>query len=295
MKRSNISDYLGKKLWNVTIIGLDPDYIGKTYNANKWLFQCDCGTIFSAAPSRVLSGHKKSCGCRNAKQRITHGCGNSEYYHGWWSMMQRCYNPNHHNFKRYGARGISVCEEWKDPSNFIAWAIQSNGEHRNGFTLDRIDNDGNYCPENCRWASPSTQSNNRKNTVKVFYNGEMVPIALVAKEHGLDANLVRARVFNLGWSIEEALSTPIRGASHKNPSESKEKRPQKCICINGEYKTVTEWCKEFGTSRDLAFQRRSRGWDIESAIKTPKKTEWVTGRGGKISKKQKIEAKSGEN
>ena len=178
---NNIADYQGKKLWNLTVVGLDPEYIGKTYNANKWLFRCDCGNLFSESPSRVLSGHKKSCGCRKKNKKRTHGAAADPFYHTWWSMMQRCYNPKHHNYHRYGKRGISVCEEWHDPAVFVEWARNTAGEKNPNITIDRVNNNKGYSPDNCRWATKVEQSNNRRNTLVVEYNGEKV---IAVKQEG---------------------------------------------------------------------------------------------------------------
>lgn len=204
----NISEYAGKKLWDLTIVGLDPEYIGKTYNSNHWLFQCVCGNIFSSAPSRVINGHKKSCGCRKKNSKKTHGCYNSGFYPTWYSMIQRCYNPNHHKYKSYGARGISVCEEWKDPLAFISWAKKTIGEKKPGYTIDRYDNNADYCPENCHWATAKEQARNRRSTRLITINGETRPFSEWCDIYGINDSVVRERL-KLGWSTEDAFSIPL--------------------------------------------------------------------------------------
>lgn len=203
-----ISEYLGQKIWNVTVIGVDPEYVGKTYNANHWLFQCDCGNTFSASPSRVISGHKKSCGCRKLAGTKTHGCNGDEFYPTWYAMMQRCHNPSHHKYKDYGARGISVCEEWKSPKAFIEWARATIGSKKPGYTLDRYDNNSDYSPENCHWATPTEQARNRRSNRIVTLKGESKPFKVWCDEFGISDAAVRQRL-KLGWAYEDAFMTPV--------------------------------------------------------------------------------------
>ena len=204
----------------------------------------------------------------------THGLANSEYYHGWWSMMQRCYNPKHHNYSRYGARGIKVCKEWHDPTVFCAWAVSTNGEKRKGLTLDRIDNNKGYSPENCRWATATEQSGNRRNTVVVDFQGEKVPLAKLSREKGINPTVASQRVFQLGWDVETAINTPVHFTMRNKRKVRTNKdfsNQNSVVDINGEKKTVTQWCEYYGTSRNAAYKRIIRGWNPVDAVKTPNK------------------------
>lgn len=118
----------------------------------------------------------------------------SPTYESWHAMMQRCLNPSNEGYHRYGGRGITVCESWRDFQNFLA----DMGERPQGLTIDRIDNDKSYEPGNCRWATPKEQSNNRNNNVLVSYEGRTHTVAEVAAVLGLDQNVLAGRI-KLGW------------------------------------------------------------------------------------------------
>ena len=138
--------------------------------ATYGLFECQyCGKEFETNIQSVKCGDTKSCGCVNL--RITHGLRVNKFYQTWYGMLQRCTNTMRQDYKNYGGRGIIVCEEWLDIKKFIAWA-ESTHPNIEGYTLDRIDNDKGYSPENCRWADKTMQSVNqrisKRNTSKIL-------------------------------------------------------------------------------------------------------------------------------
>lgn len=241
------------------MVGSDPNYVGKTYNSNHWLLKCDCGKIISESPSRILSGHKKSCGCRKSKKLTSHGCHKDPFYHTWWSMMQRCYNPEHHNYNRYGGRGISVCEEWHAVKNFVAWAHQTCTAANHQKTLDRIDNNKDYEPINCRWATPKQQSNNRRNTKYCSIDGVTKPLSEWCSEYNMPLSVVGSRIRVMGWDIQKALTTPVNKSDERG----------QIVEINGIRKTIKEWCIQYGISRNTVYGRVRRGIDLVSAITMP--------------------------
>ena len=123
------------------------------------LFECQyCGKEFECATKSIKSGHTKSCGCLNGTK---HGLRNHRFYKKWSQMLRRCTNPKDAAYKDYGGRGISVCEDWLDIRNFVDWCDLTH-PNQEGYTLDRINNDKGYSPENCRWVDKSTQAINRR-------------------------------------------------------------------------------------------------------------------------------------
>lgn len=151
------------------LVVLRYDHTNKN-GAAVWECQCDCGKTKSVMAANLKSGITKSCGCLHSEmvsqQRKTHGESHSRLHMVWQGMNQRCTNPNRKHYKHYGGRGIKVCEEWRNSFEaFREWAL-SNGYRpdaaRGECTLDRIDVNGNYCPENCRWITNAEQQRNKR-------------------------------------------------------------------------------------------------------------------------------------
>lgn len=140
---------------------------------------------------------------------VTHGLGKPKTYSHWVNMKTRCLNPRNGKYKDYGARGIKICEEWFDFAKFHNWAI-ANGFDPN-LTLDRIDVNGNYCPENCRWITHAKQASNKRTNVFITYNGITDTVTGWTKRLGFKKNTLQARLKTYGWSVEKALSTPVKG------------------------------------------------------------------------------------
>ncbi len=176
-----------------------------------WFCRCDCGAEKLFSGYKIRSGHTKSCGCFSrdavASLNLTHGHArgrkHSATYETWSAMLGRV-GPSSDKAAFYFSRGIRVCERWRRFEEFVA----DMGERPDGRTLDRINNDGNYEPGNCRWATKTEQSRNRRNNVVLTHGGHTATVPEWAEKTGINAKALRRRV-SLGWSDKEALTRPV--------------------------------------------------------------------------------------
>ena len=202
--------YIGKKKNYLKVIG-----ITRLENKHRaFLCECDCGNITTIEPTFWEQGIIKSCGCYSKSLRLEHSEELDRLRRIHNGMMQRCYNPNSMAYKYYGGRGIEVCPEWHDREVFIEWSL--NNGYENYLTIDRKDVNGNYCPENCRWADSVTQANNRRKPVfrkkralkTVIIDGVEKPITEWYVIYGVTGPTVAYRMKNYGLSFEDALKMP---------------------------------------------------------------------------------------
>ena len=212
MKQLNLT---GKRFGKLVVIKT----AGKTKNgAYLWQCKCDCGNEIIANVGNLKNGHTKSCGCLRVDRCKTnftkHGLEHTRLYGIWSDMRLRCYDEKNIAYHRYGGRGITICDEWKnDVKAFYDWAA-ANG-YKDSLTIDRIDNDGNYCPENCRWATVKEQASNRRSNILVTHNGKTQTMKEWAHEVGTPYKVVWARMQKLGWSAERALTEPVKKGKWK--------------------------------------------------------------------------------
>lgn len=202
----NTKDIVGQTFNRLTVLG----YVG----SSKWECQCSCGMTTIVETGNLKSGHTKSCGCfvrdMLVERNTTHGMAHSPTYGTWLSMVHRCHHPNSLNYSYYGERGISVCDEWRNsPEAFHNYVTKLPDYGKEGYTLDRINNDGNYEPDNVRWASQDTQVKNTRHTRLITYDDRTQCIVDWARELHMHPNTLRTRL-NWGWDVETAFFAPIQ-------------------------------------------------------------------------------------
>lgn len=191
-------DLTGQKFNRLTFI--EPDRIHqspKGYRNLYWLLKCECGNSTVKKSTSVKSGYAKSCGClqreMTSKARRTHGDSDSRLYYVWENMRKRCYKPNSDRYKNYGARGIKVCDEWKDDYGaFMKWAL-SNG-YKDNLTIDRNDVNGNYTPENCSWIPMAEQAKNRTTNKWIYINDQKLSPTDIEEKYNIPVKTVYARI-----------------------------------------------------------------------------------------------------
>jgi len=197
-------DYTGQKFNKLTVV----EFVERKKGYMYWLFACDCGGTRVARIDHVRSGDTKSCGCLINTDKITHGETDSRLYSIYGHMKARCLNKKDKAYVRYGGRGITICDEWCN--NFIVfrdWAL-ANG-YSDELTIDRQDNNGNYEPSNCRWATNIEQSNNRRSNRLITYKGTTLNVAQWAEKQGISRAALYARL-RRGMPIGRALTLEQR-------------------------------------------------------------------------------------
>ena len=169
------------------------------------------------------------------------------------AMKTRCYNPKAQNFKDYGARGITICDEWlKKPNSFYEWAL-SNG-YNDDLSIDRIDNNKGYSPENCRWATRKQQNNNQRRNHLIKYKGETKPLSQWCEELGLDYHKIKYRINALRWSVDKAF-------------ETKGNHSLRLITYKGRTQSLADWCRELNLKYYTVISRLNDShWPVEKAF-----------------------------
>ena len=204
-----IKNYIGNRYGYIEILERT-----KKKKRNYAVYKCKCHKCGKIVEKTLehLSTRKKNgfnnmtCGCydRHKNNFYKNGLSNTKLRYTYENMKARCYNKKCNGYKHYGGRGIEVCKEWlEDFENFYNWAI--NNGYKDGLTIERINVDGNYEPNNCKWADFHEQMNNRSNTIKLEYNGITKSLTDWAREYNIEIVTLRTRI-NRGWPIERALN-----------------------------------------------------------------------------------------
>lgn len=229
---------------------------GTSYYAEA---RCECGRI---ALVRYLGKGRlrsDSCPACAAERKVKHGLADTPIYKVWQEMRNRCQNPNAQSYENYGGRGIKVCKRWEDFASFYA----DMGDRPKGLTLERKNNDGDYKPSNCIWATRRVQNRNSRNVRKVTANGEMKLLVDWAKELDLDPQVIYSRLHR-GWSEKEAVTTraddPYAMRSERNGAAQ--------LTFEGETMTISQWAKRKGIKRTTIQERVRMGWPVEKILGT---------------------------
>ena len=205
-----VKDKTGQKFGRWTVI----EFVGiHKSRYSLWKCKCDCGNVSILLSSKLTGGKSKSCGClRNelsSKRKTIHGQSNkgkvTRAYMSWGSMITRCYNQNYHGYKNYGGRNIFVCDQWH---NFTVF-FRDMGNPSPNKTLERIDNNKGYFPENCKWATKTEQALNRRNNHWITINGERKTLSQWGRNSCIPLKTIFSRI-KLGWDYEKAIFYPLR-------------------------------------------------------------------------------------
>jgi len=242
---ADLIDLSGQRLGMLQVLHRGPQ---SKDNRATWVCKCDCGVEKSIRSKYLVAGTARSCGCQ--RYATTHGMTKTKAYQSWQCMKSRCDKPSNVRYSEYGGRGVTYCDRWKSFENFYAdMGEPPTPKH----TLDRKEVNGNYEPDNCRWATQKEQANNRRNNVFVEWQGQRMTVTQLAERTGFPLSNLRHRL-KRGWSVEDAISYPLE-------------RPKVPIEYNGQSKTLTEWARQYGISQGVLWSRiKQKGMTLEEAL-----------------------------
>lgn len=292
---SKYDDLEGNAYGRLTVLSLAYVKSGIRY----YFAECACDKTILIRADSLVTGNTRSCGCYNLEvarelikaRSVTHGDSKTRLYNIWLGMRRRCYDQNTKAYSNYGGRGVSVCDQWLDYETFKEWSL--NNGYSDLLSIDRIDNNGNYSPENCRWADHKTQANNKSCNIKVVFNGEEGCLADISEKSGIKHktlycrirnNIDMSQLFESKIKRSNAVTVSINGKEESIKSISQktgltrstiESRiragvegeelllanqfPYRYLTIEGETKTVAEWSRFSGVPRTTILGRLERG------------------------------------
>ena len=209
LNRERFINLVGMRFGMLEVLHREDDYVKPSgRKILMWKCRCDCGNMVTVSGECLRHGNTKSCGCQRRNKFRTHGKSNTRLYEIWTDMKQRCLNPNQKVYKYYGGRGITICQEWIDDfMSFYDWALE-NG-YQDNLTIDRIDVNSGYEPNNCRWVTMETQLRNTRRNRFVEINGESHTIAEWARIYGINPQTINSRL-RKGISEQDAILIPVK-------------------------------------------------------------------------------------
>lgn len=201
----------------LTAIKFHHTQVTKNGNKSFWLCECDCGNVVVVRTDCLTSGNTRSCGCIHkdlANEKFDNHT-KERLYRVYYGMRQRCYNPNIRSYKTYGARGITICDEWQTYESFKKWALSTGYKENSNLTIERIDVNKGYSPDNCTWIPSSQQAKNTTRTLHLEYRGKVMCLVDWAKELNVNQNTLYHWIQHKHMTIEDVINTkcndyPIR-------------------------------------------------------------------------------------
>lgn len=254
-------DFTGQRIGKLLIVK-------KSESSDGWICLCDCGNEIIVKSRELKHKNTKSCGCLNNellrernKKMATHRMSNSRLYGIWAKMKVRCTKIENKDYDNYGARGISFYKEWESFEPFMEWAM--NNGYNEKLTLDRIDVNGDYEPDNCRWITMKEQASNKRTSRYIEVDGVKRTVAEWARIIGVSRQGLRYRL-EAGWSIEDIISEKNQG----NPRKKKEYSPSRVnmLTIKGITKPMLTWAEEIGITYCSLKSRVEKGWDDDKLL-----------------------------
>lgn len=245
--------------WSVLYAAEPPPTQG---GQSHWFCRCQCGKESVRKGSYMVWAEKndiqqscQSCAAKLTQKHKWDGLSGTPEFKIWYGMIDRCQNPAHRAYLRYGGRGITVCERWQNPLHFLAdIGARPSVKH----SLDRIDNNGGYSPENCRWADWKTQNRNKAGAKPLVYKGETRFISDLAVQTGLSTQTIRQRIGRMNWTVEKALETPT--------DVTPKGRIPKLHTVNGISKTRAQWADHIGVNKHTIYTWLGKGQSLEDIV-----------------------------
>lgn len=225
----NVQNLTGVNFGRLEVVGYDGVRQENGLRYHYWRCRCACssGEEISVKGASLRGGNTKSCGCLRREsignRSRLHGRSDTKEFRAWCAMLERCYNENSSRYPRWGGRGITVCERWRGA--FLCFLEDMGEAPSPDHTLERIDNDGPYCKENCRWAPHAEQARNTRKNRKLTHDGRTMNLSDWAREVGIRPDILSTRL-RRGWTIEEAILTPFSGFGGSRITRGRRARAQ---------------------------------------------------------------------
>lgn len=197
-----VNNHEGRKFGHLTALS----HLSKP---SRWICRCDCGNIVIVRATNLQTGNTKSCGCARMECHTLHGCCGMPEYKIWEGVINRCHCVTSTAWKNYGARGIKVCDRWR--SSFVHFLADMGPRPSGKHSIERVDNDGDYEPQNCRWATIADQARNKRRTIWISYQGQEMCLRDWSLKLGIGEKALRSRLRRPGWTVERAFAGPFGG------------------------------------------------------------------------------------